>query len=85
MGIDPEAVAWEARALADLAQSPRVYCYPGFMGSVCERLVAKGLATRRPAGFLDPPSGMTPAQLRKWGWRAEDHAQFRYSRSELGA
>lgn len=81
---DSDHLGWERRALEDLTAEPLVYCFPGFMGTVCERLVSKGLATREPAGFLDPPAGMTARQLNKWGWKSEDHPRFRYTLTAAG-
>lgn len=69
---------WQERVLADMAEAPLVYCFPGFMGAVCESLVAIGRVTREPAGFMDPPD-LPPRKLKAMGWRAEDHAQFRYA------
>jgi len=78
-GSEAERMGWERRALSDMAAAPLVYCFPGFMGAVCERLVEKGLATKQSAGFMAPPENVTPRQLKGWGWRAEDYALFRYT------
>lgn len=75
---DSERRGWERRVLSDLQAGPLVYCYPGFMGAVCERLVASGRVTREPAGFMDPPK-VSPQKLKAMEWRAEDHQLFRYS------
>lgn len=84
-GVEAERaqVAWERRALCDMAAQPLVCCFPGFMGAVCERLVGKGLATKQDAGFMSPPPGIPPKKLKKW-WRAEDYPQFRYALSTAG-
>lgn len=82
-----QQLGWESRCLADMAtgDGTLTYCFPGFMGAVCERLVAKGLATKEPAGFLDPPAGVKPATLKQWGWRREDHPLFRYALTDRGS
>ncbi len=55
---------WQARILEDLKAGPLVMCFPGFMGAMAERLVARGLVASEPAGFLP---------------NAADSPQFRYS------
>lgn len=82
-GSEADRLGWERRALSDMEQGPLVCCYPGFMGAVCERLVAKGLATKEPAGFLPPPD-LPPASLKKMGRRAEDYPRFRYASQSPG-
>jgi hypothetical protein len=51
----PDLAGWEERALADMAAGPLTYCYLGFMGSICERLVARGMAVSEDAGFMAAP------------------------------
>ena len=75
-----EHLAWERRALSDMAEHGLIYECPGFMGAVCERLLAKGLAAKEFVGFRKPPESVTPRQLKAWGWRSEDHPLFRYTR-----
>lgn len=82
-GSEKERLGWERRALSDMAERPLVCCYPGFMGAVCERLVAKGLATKEPAGFLPPPD-LPPKKLKQMRWRSEDYPQFRYAPTIAG-
>lgn len=91
-----EKRGWERRAILDLERGPVVACYPGFMGSVYERLVAKGLARRDDAGFMVPPdpTGMmengkiiSPKradQITKEYW-TDPFPQFRYSLVERSA
>lgn len=79
-----ESLGWERRLLSDMAAGPVVTCYPGFTGAICERLVAKGLATKTAAGFLAPPAGMTPRQLKEWGRKPDDHPKFRYEIAAAG-
>jgi hypothetical protein len=73
-----DLTGWEERVISDMATGPVTYCFPGFMGSIAESLVTKGVATREPAGYLPAPD-VRPALLRQWGWRKEDHPMFRYS------
>lgn len=75
---DDLSVAWEARALRDLSSASLTYCFPGFMGSVCEGLVDRGLAAKESAGFLDLG---VPAPR---GWKASEHPQFRYRLTDAG-
>lgn len=58
---DQERLGWEERMLNDLQSAPIEACFPGFTGSILERLVTRGLALREDAGFmipLDPMTGM---------------------------
>lgn len=88
LGETPEAQAqrggWEARCLREMGAGPVVYCYPGFMGSHHERLVAQGLAERQAAGFLAPPEGLNARALKAWGWNSADHPLFRYTLTDAG-
>jgi hypothetical protein len=47
-----DTAAWERRALTDLASQDLIYCFPGFMGSICERLVSAGYARSEAAGHM---------------------------------
>lgn len=82
---EAEALGWESRALDDLMDGPALACPGGFMGHVYERLVAKGLATREDAGFMQPPKGLDGRPV-KWpqGHRAADYPQSRYTLSAAG-
>jgi hypothetical protein len=66
-----EAIGWESRVLDDLAGGPLVYCWEGFMGSVCERLVAKGFVVAEDAGFMAAPGKIK-------GYQPSDYPQRRY-------
>ena len=87
---EADHAGWERRLLSDMAAAPIVACHPGFTGAMLERLVAKGLAVRESAGFMEmrDPTGMmdagkiisaakATAMLREY-WR-EPFPQFRYS------
>ncbi len=84
MRVKPADWGWERRALIDLLDGPRTYCFPGFMGAVHERLVRRGYAVRETAGFMAPLPGRTATQLKRDGWNEKDHPQFRYSLSDTG-
>lgn len=74
-----ERLAWERRALCDIgARGPLTYCYPGFMGAVCERLVAKGLADREHAGRTIKPESWPK------GSKFEAAEQYRYTLTDAG-
>lgn len=86
-----DRLGWEHRCLSDLAAGPRTYCFPGFMGAVCERLVEKGFATRASAGFMDPVARVhtpsySPAKLKRYVrdyWK-DPFPQFTYTITPAG-
>lgn len=73
---DETKLGWERRLLSDLQDGPMVICFPGFTGAICERLVAKGLATREDAGLMPKPANWP--KRAKW----ERHQQYRYAISD---
>jgi hypothetical protein len=77
---------WEMRALRDMiAKGPLTYCYPGFMGSVCERLVARGEATREASGEMPVPDWWPKDKQALRAWRAHGpKQQFRYAITDAG-
>ncbi len=64
--IDPydteaELYGWERAIVRDyLSKGPLTVCFQGFTGSICERLVVKGLATKEDAGEMPPKSPWEP-------------------------
>ena len=85
-----EADAWCPHVLQNLAWSPVTYCFPGFMGAVCERLVERGLATKVDAGNMPPPAFVagagfkSEAELRRWFRQSGPHPQFTYTITKAG-
>jgi len=88
---EAERLGWERRILSDLPVTAYV---GGFTGAICARLVAKGLATETPAGFMGPPTDldgnpvtMAPdhkGRMVPLRHRAEDFPQSRYEITAAG-
>lgn len=87
LGETPEAQAerlgWEGRCLREMAERGgfAVCCFPGYMGSHHERLVAKGLATRETLGPRPMPEDW-PYGKADWAERAG--VQHRYTLTDAG-
>lgn len=83
--IRAERLGWERRLLSDLAAGPRTYCYPGFTGAICERLVSKGHASREDAGEMPMPEFWPDTSRGRKEWKARGpHPQFTYTITESG-
>lgn len=64
-----EREGWMRRALRELEHVPALYCYPGFMGAVHERLTARGLASKETIGPAPMPPGWDMT-AKEWADRA---------------
>jgi hypothetical protein len=75
---EADRLGWESRLLQDLADGPRVYCFPGFTGAICERLVAKGLVSKEARGQMAAPEWIKTPADRRWFKASGPHPQFEY-------
>lgn len=78
-----ERLGWERRCLRDMvsAGGTLTYAFPGFMGAACERLVAKGLATRETLGSPPRPEWWTHGIK---AWRTRVGVENRYTITDAG-
>ena len=75
---------WQERLLAELGEGDLVFCYPGLMGSVCEQLVERGLASREAVGKQPKPVWWPEGTKANKDWQGRAGDQFRYSITDLG-